>query len=132
MERMMSRDNSMEWEVIIHREMNYLEIVTAGTADNASSTDMATSIAEIMRKNRITKVLIDHRSVDVVTGNTLEVYERPKLFRFIGMILGIRMAALIHQDHTEHFKFLEAVCLNQGYTYSVFYDRSKAVEWLLV
>lgn len=122
----------MEWDVIIHHEKKYLEVITAGRADSESSKHMATSIAETMRRNRITKVLIDHRNITEATGSTLEVYERPKLFRFIGMILGIRMAALIHQDHTEHFKFLEAVCLNQGYTYSVFYDRTNALEWLLV
>lgn len=122
----------MEWEVIIHHDHSYLEVITSGNADHENSKKMAASIAETMRQNRITKVLIDHRNIVDVTGSILEVYERPKLFRFIGMILGIKLAAVVRHDHAEHFKFLEAVCLNQGYTYSVFFDRSKAAEWLLV
>ncbi len=128
---MNSTGTIMEWQTVIHRDQKYLEITTSGVADNESSESMAKSIADTMKKNRITRVLIDHRNIDAVTGNSLEVYERPKLFRLIGMMLGIKIAALIHQDHKEHFKFLEAVCLNQGYTYSVFYDRTNALEWLL-
>lgn len=121
----------MEWEIAIHKNDGYIEIVTKGVADNQGSIEMAKSIAETMRHNRITKALIDHRNISNVTGTTVEVYQRPKLFKLIGMILGIKIAEIINPDHIEHFKFLETVCVNQGYKFSVFFDKTVALGWLL-
>ena len=121
----------MEWEIIIHQDYKYVEIVTKGVADNQGSMDMAKSIAETMRHHRITKALIDHCNVTSVSGSAVEVYERPKLFKIIGVLLGIKIAEVINPDHLAHFKFLETVCINQGYKFSVFFDRPAALEWLL-
>jgi hypothetical protein len=121
----------MEWEITIHKDYKYVEIVTKGVADNHGSIEMAKSIAETMRHNRMTKALIDHRNITSVSGSAVEVYERPKLFKIIGMLLGIKIAEVINPDHLEHFKFLETVCINQGYKFSVFFDRTNALKWLL-
>ena len=121
----------MEWEITIHKDYKYVEIVTKGVADNQGSIEMAKSIAETMRHNRMTKALIDHRNITSVSGSAVEVYERPKLFKIIGMLLGIKIAEVINPDHLEHFKFLETVCINRGYKFSVFFDRTNALEWLL-
>ncbi len=120
----------MEWEITIKANDRYVEIVTNGVADYESSMQMAKAIAETMRHHRITNALIDHRNIKSTSGSVLEVIERPKLFRIIGLILGIKIAAIVHPDHTDHFKFLETVCVNQGFKYSVFYDKSSALEWL--
>ncbi|MFH1198519.1 MAG: hypothetical protein V1720_22645 [bacterium] len=121
----------MEWDITIHNDYKYIEVVTKGVADKDGSMDMAKSISETMRRHRITKALIDHRNVTNISGSVLEAYERPKLFKIIGVILGIKIAEIINPDHLEHFKFLETVCLNQGYKFSVYYDRTEALEWLL-
>lgn len=119
----------MEWEITIKTNDRYVEIVTSGVADYESSMQMAKVIAETMRHHRITHALIDHRNIKSTSGSVLEVIERPKLFRIIGMILGIKIAAIVHPGHAEHFKFLETVCVNQGFKYSVFYDKESALEW---
>ena len=121
----------MEWEITIHQDNKYLEIVTKGEVDKDGSLEMAKKIAEIMRQHRFTKALIDHRNVTTISGNVIDIYERPRLFRIIGVILGIKLAAIINPVHVKHFKFLETVSVNQGYKYSVFFDRSNALEWLL-
>lgn len=121
----------MEWEITIHFEKKYIEILTRGIADNDGSQNMAKTIAETMKKNRLTKVLVDHRNIEKVSGSVIDIYERPKLFRIIGVILGIKIAEIINPDHYEHFRFLETVCVNQGYRFSIFYDRKTALEWLL-
>jgi hypothetical protein len=121
----------MECEITIHSDYKYIEIVTKGVLDKDSSMDMAKTIAATMRHHKVTRVLIDHRNVTNIPGNVLEVYERPKIFRIIGVLLGIKIAEVINPDHLEHFKFLETVCINQGYKFSIFYDRSNALEWLL-
>ena len=121
----------MEWKIIMHEEKNYLEIVTKGIADKDSSLEMAKAISETMRKHRLTKALIDHRNVTKVTGRMTDVYQRPKLFKLIGMILGIKIAEVINPAHQEHFRFLETVCVNQGFKFSVFFEKESALEWLL-
>jgi hypothetical protein len=121
----------MEWEVTIHHDNKYIEIVTKGIADKDSSLAMAKTIAETMRHNRFTKVLIDHRNIEKVTGEIIDIYDRPKLFKIIGVILGIKIAEIINQDHLEHFKFFETVCVNQGYKFSFFFDKTNALQWLI-
>jgi hypothetical protein len=121
----------MEYQITIHSDLKYIEIMTKGFLDKDSSLDMAKTISKTMRHHRIKNALIDHRNVTNVSGEVTEIYDRPKLFSLIGVIFGIRMAVIIKSDHIEHFRFLETVCLNQGYNYTVFYDRSSALEWLL-
>jgi len=121
----------MEWEIEIHHDPKFVEFVTKGIADNDGSLQMALAIAETMKHNRITKVLIDHRNIKSVSGGPAEVYNRPKILRLAGVILGIRIAEVINPDHLAHFKFLETICNNFGYKFSVFYDRESALKWLL-
>ena len=121
----------MEWDVKIHHDFNYAEIVTKGIADKDSTLRMAENIAETMRNNRLTKVLIDHSNIEDVSGTVVDVYDRPKLFRVIGVILGIKIAEIVNPDHEKHFSFLETVCANRGYRLSIFYNRKMALDWLL-
>jgi hypothetical protein len=121
----------MEWKIAINSERKYIEVITSGIADPAGSLEMAKAIAGTMRANRIMKALIDHRNVESVTGNTVEIYNRPQLFRIIGLILGIRIAEIIKPEHLDHFKFFETVCVNRGYQLSIFQDKGEALSWLL-
>jgi hypothetical protein len=119
----------MEWEFTIHK--NYIEISTKGIADKNSSMAMAKAITAEMRKNKIKRALIDHSDLDSVTGRAFDIYERPKILRIIGAILGIRIAEIVKPEHREHFKFLETVCVNQGFQLQIFDEKDKAIEWLL-
>jgi hypothetical protein len=121
----------MEWNLVIHDEDRYIEVVTSGIVDSGGTIDMAQSIAQTMKSHRLTKALIDHRNVESVIGSTSATYNRPKIFRFIGLTLGIKIAELIRPEHEFHFKFFETVCFNQGYRFSVFQDKDKALTWLL-
>jgi hypothetical protein len=121
----------MEWELIVHKEEKYIEIITQGVADYDGSINMAKSVTETMRNNRITKGLIDHRNITGLSGKTIEIYYRPKALRLIGLILGIKIAEVIKPEHIEHFRFFETVCRNQGFTMSIFQEKSEALKWLL-
>lgn len=121
----------MEWQITLHRENTYIEVTTKGIADHESSLEMAKAIAKTMRTNRYTKVLIDHTNIEKVSGKVAEIYERPKLFKIIGVLLGIKIAEIINPHHLEHFRFLETVCINRGYKFSIFYDKTSALHWLL-
>ncbi len=121
----------MEWNLVVHDEEKYLEVVTSGIVDGDGTIDMAKAIAQTMRSQRLTKALIDHRNVESVMGGTAATYNRPKIFRFIGITLGIKLAEIIRPEHEGHFRFFETVCTNQGYKLSVFHDKDKALTWLL-
>ena len=92
---------------------------------------MAKAITSLMKRNRSTRALIDHRNLEAVTGDIVDIYERPRIFKIIGVIWGIRIAEVIKPGHQEHFKFLETVCINQGYRFSTFHEKDQALKWLL-
>jgi len=121
----------MEWNIVIHDEDRYAEIVTSGMVDADGTIDMAKAISQTMKNHQLTKALIDHRNVVGVTGGTSATYNRPKIFHFIGLTLGIKIAEIIRPEHEGHFRFFETVCINQGYRLSVFQDKEKALTWLL-
>ena len=121
----------MEWELIVHKEEKYIEIITQGDADYDSSINMGKSITETMRNNRIKKVLIDHRNITGVSGKTIEIYNRPMTLKLIGLLLGVKIAEVIKPEHIEHFRFFETVCRNQGFTMSIFQEKKEALKWLL-
>ena len=120
----------MEWKITVHE--NYIEIVTDGIADSESSMRMADAIKNTMRSNRVTRALIDHSHLENVSGNTIEIYDRPGMFKIIGGIFRIKIAEIIKPEHREHFQFFETVCKNQGFQFSIFQDRGQALEWLLL
>ena len=121
----------MEWKIVLRNKERYVEVITSGIADKDGSLNMARAITQIMRERRMTRVLIDHRNIDSVIGNTIDIYDRPKIFRLIGAILKIKIAEIIKPENLEHFKFFETVCINRGYQLAVFQDGDKALAWLL-
>jgi len=121
----------MEWDIVIHDEDGYVEVITSGLADTDGSLNMAHAIKGTMRSHRIMKVLIDHRNIEDVAGDSFDIYDRPKIFRLIEVILRIRIAEIIKPEHLDHFGFFETVCRNQGFKLSVFQNKDKALAWLL-
>jgi hypothetical protein len=85
----------MEWNLVIHDKDRYVEVVTSGIVNSDGTIDMAQAIAQTMKSHWLTKALIDHRNVESVIGNISATYNRPKIFRFIGLTLGIKLAELI-------------------------------------
>jgi hypothetical protein len=128
---MVKEGAGMDWNIVLHDQDGYIEVVTGGVADAEGTVGMTQAIAQTMRSHRVTKALIDHRGVTDVIGGVSGTYNRPKLFRLLGVVLGIKIAEVIRPEHAEHFKFFELVCVNQGYNLSVFQDKDKALAWLL-
>jgi hypothetical protein len=121
----------MEWTITLNEENQYVEVVTSGVADRDGSIDMAKALTIAMSKNRIKKTIIDHRNINSVSGGIVEIYHRPKEFEEIGVIKGIMVAEVVKPEHKKFFNFLETVCVNSGYLFSIFEDRKSALEWLL-
>ncbi|MGD9368880.1 MAG: hypothetical protein PVH87_24465 [Desulfobacteraceae bacterium] len=121
----------MEWTITLNEENQYAEIVTCGIADRDGSREMAKEISMALSKAKIKKILIDHRNISAVSGEAAEIYDRPKEFKEIGAVQGIKVAEVVKADHKAFFHFLETVCVNRGYLFSIFDDKKSALGWLL-
>ena len=120
----------MEWEISLNQKDGYLDVVTSGLADKDGSLAMVRAIFGAMQADRITKILIDHRNIKNVIGNTCDIYTRPETFRQIGVPQQIKIAEIIRPEHAEHFQFFETVCRNRGFQLSIFQKKDAAVSWL--
>lgn len=121
----------MEWAITLNEEKQYVEIVTRGVADREGSLRMAKAISTALQKMKIEKILIDHRNISEVSGSTLEIYKRPTDFNEIGVMQNVKIVEVVKPEYKEFFSFLETVCVNFGYIFSIFHDRNSALEWLL-
>ncbi len=120
----------MEWNIVVNEAHQCLEVTTRGIADKDSSLNMVNSIVHEAKDHQIKKILVDHRNLGNVIGDTMEIYERPQLLKDTGAELGVKIALIIKPEHWKHFRFFETVCVNQGFSVSIFYDKEKAMSWL--
>jgi hypothetical protein len=121
----------MEWSITLNEENQYAEIVTAGVADRDGTLEMAKEISRILSEKKIKRILIDHRNISAVSGGTVEIFQRPKELRDIGVIAGIKIAEVVKEEHMAFFRFLETVCVNRGFLFLTFEDKNSALKWLL-
>mgnify|MGYP003565253679 CR=1 FL=1 len=121
----------MEWSIALNEENQYAEVVTSRIADRDGSIEMAKEIAMVLSKVKIKKILIDHSNISAVSGGIEEIYHRPRELKEIGAPQGIQVAEIVKEDHKSFFRFLETVCVNRGYIFSIFNDKKSAVGWLL-
>jgi hypothetical protein len=121
----------MEWTISLGEDKHYAEVVTSGIADNDGSLAMVKAISTALSETNIKRVLIDHRNISKVSGGIVDVYNRPKAFEEIGVFQDIKVAEVVKPEHRKFFDFLETVCVNRGYDFSIFEDETDALEWLL-
>jgi len=115
----------------LSEDRRYAAVVTSGTADNIGSLAMVKAITTVLGKTKIKRVLIDHRNISKVSGGIVDAYNRPKEFEGIGVPQDIKVAEVVRPEHRKFFDFLETVCVNRGYDFSIFEDEKGALEWLL-
>ena len=121
----------MEWTITLDEVNHYAEIVTGGLADRNGSLEMAKDISRVLAPAKIKKILIDHRNIKAVSGGAVEIYQRPKEFKEIGVVTGIKVAEVVKAEHKAFFRFIETVCVNRGFFFLIFDDRRSALNWLL-
>ena len=121
----------MEWAITVNEEKQYAEIVTSGIADRDGSLDMVKALSKALSKTTIRKILIDHRKISATSGSAVQIYHRPMEFEEIGVTRDVKVAEVVKTEHKEFFSFLETVCVNRGYIFSIFDDKESALEWLL-
>lgn len=120
----------MEWTIILHEDKHYAEVVTNGIADQDGSLAMVKAISTALSKTNIKRVLIDHRNISKVSGGIVDIYNRPMKFEEMGVLQYVKVAEVVKPEHRKFFDFLETVCVNRGYDFSIFEDEKGALEWL--
>jgi hypothetical protein len=120
----------MEWTISFLPDQQIVIIQTRGIADETSSVEMAKSISKTMAQHRVMRCLIDHSAISSVSGRIVEIYYRPKRLIEIGILFKVKIAEVVLPAHKEHFNFLETVCRNRGFDFSIFDDRESAIQWL--
>lgn len=121
----------MEWTITLHEDGQYAEVVTKGIADKDGSLAMVKAIATALSATTIKRVLIDHTHISEVSGEIVDIYYRPDELNKIGVDHNIMVAEVVKSENRGFFEFLETVCVNRGYSFSVFDDKKAAVKWLL-
>jgi hypothetical protein len=120
----------MEWTISFLSDQQIAVIQTQGVADEVTSLEMAKSIAQTLEQYKAIRCLIDHSAISSVSGGAVEVYYRPQELREIGVPPRIKIAEVVLPAHQAHFGFLETVCRNRGFDFSLFKDRESAIQWL--
>ena len=123
-------DIPMEWNITLHDEPRYVEVLTSGVADKDGSLQMTRELIGVMRKNRTTRVLIDQRGIEKFVGQPRDIHRRPQIMKILGAFLDIRIAEIIKPEFREPFENLEAVFQSQGFKFRIFESRDDAGKWL--
>ncbi len=121
----------MEWTITFNNDQGYARIVTNGIADKDGSLAMVKEINKMLENTTIKRILVDHRNITKVTGEVVDVYNRPKELERIGVPKTVKVAEIVMPEHHEFFYFLETVYINRGFNFSIFEDEKSALEWLL-
>jgi hypothetical protein len=120
----------MEWTISFLSDQQIVVIQTRGVADATTSLAMAQSVAKAMGQFKVMRCLIDHSALSSVSGNTVGIYDRPQALQAVGIPVKVKIAEVVLSAHKEHFDFLETVCRNRGFVFSIFDDRESAIQWL--
>jgi hypothetical protein len=120
----------MEWKITLHDKPQYVEVHTSGIADKDGSLAMTKELIGVMRKNRVTRALIDQSRIEKFVGEPYDVHRRPQMMKILGALLNIRVAEIIQPEFREQFEYLEVVFQSQGFKFQIFQERDEAVQWL--
>jgi hypothetical protein len=120
----------MEWTISFLSDQQIVVIKTRGIADEKSSIEMAKGIPKTMMEYKVTRCLIDHSAISSVSGNVINIYNRPRELHKVGIPVTVKIAEVVLPVHRAHFGFLETVCRNNGFDFCIFGEQESAIQWL--
>ena len=121
----------MEWTISFLSGQQIVVIQTNGVADETSSLEMTKILSKTMAEYKAMRCLIDHSTIKSVSGNVVEIYNRPWELREMDVPSKVKIAEVVLQEHKEHFDYLETVCRNLGIDFRIFNNQELAFQWLM-
>lgn len=119
----------MKWELIYHKDLNYLEIIISGALTSHELNQLAVERWDKLQELNCRKVLFDFTQITSMLA-TVAIYHRPEETEKIGILKVNRTAAVVPDEYWSDFKFLETVYRKQGFDVTVFNNREDAINHL--
>ncbi len=120
----------MQWQMTYDEADSILVIKTTGVIEIESATQMRNEGARLLKQHGCLRCLLDHTDLEADALETLDIYNLPKRYAALGISHAMRMAVVVPPQFQKNMKFFEAVCQNNGYQVSVFFDHASALAWL--
>ena len=120
----------MQWQMTYDEADDILVVKTAGVIEIESATQMRNEGARLLKQHDCLCCLLDHTDLEADALQTLDIYNLPKRYAALGISHAMRMAVVVPPQFRKNMKFFEAVCQNNGYQVSVFFDHASALAWL--
>jgi hypothetical protein len=123
------QEGKMPYNIVYHQELDYFAVTIEEDFDLKTLQDLAQDMAKEIEKHGCNRILNDMRRARLTEG-TLDIYNMPQAARRAGVGTTCKRA-LVLNELTSDFNFLETVFVNQGHQVKVFTDIDHAMHWLL-
>ena len=109
-------------------DMGFVKLTTSGKYELSAEVQTLERMVAALKENNCNRCMFDHRAASVMAP-TLISYERSALYEKLWGDRSIR-AAVVFQQLTEDYCFLETAARNQGWNIRIFDDYEQALSWL--
>jgi hypothetical protein len=120
----------MNWEYCFDPDRKILEVKVKGGLTRPELNAMAQENLAEIKKLECFRCLLNYE--ETTKGlDVLDIYERPKEIRGLGITNQYRIAILVTSEQFHKYKFVENVYKNNNFDFGVFASRNPAIEFLL-
>lgn len=120
----------MEYQIAVDKELGIIKSFSTGTWNVNDSDAVTNIITSLSRAEGITKVLIDHRELEINVTKAV-AYSRPLELKSQFSDIYPRVAFVSPQNKHALYKFFTLVARNNGIKFKTFKRHNEAQEWLL-
>lgn len=120
----------MQWLMYYDENDKIVYTKTTGVLNIKEASVMRNEGIALMRKHNCMLGLLDHSELTGDHLTTMDMYNLPKQYVRLGVPREFRLASVVPERFMENLNFYETVCRNNGYYFSVFFDRESALRWL--
>ena len=118
----------------MNREFKYLEdkdivlVRTSGSYKLEDELETVKKAISLLKEHNCNRCIFDHRATNVI-ARTMRSYERPKVYKDLGLDRSVR-TAIVYRELNNDYEFYENVCQNRGWDIKIFTDYDAAIDWL--
>ena len=119
----------MSYKINYNKEQGYIAVTIEGDFALSILKELAADIAEFTERYNCNRILNDMRHARL-TEDTFNIYNMPKIASQAGVEPRFKRALVVNELSSD-YHFLETVFVNQGHIVKIFTDFDAALHWLL-
>ena len=119
----------MSYKINYDKEKGYIAVTTEGDFALSTLKELAADIAGFVERYNCNRILNDMRRARLTEG-TFNIYNMPKIASRAGIEPRFKRAMVVNELSSD-YHFLETVFVNQGHIVKIFTDIDAALRWLL-